>query len=1329
MKRLLSVILSLALLASALIIPMSVSAVGEDTAAAAEAVVNAVNKLEFDTTNTKLFNEIASPAGSQTGENDTFVQVNNNDSMKWVDSDTLAEHPLLGTKAVKVTGNKVCTSNDNNWKWTDTLNAIRYTYSGATQSNILHLSEIGYLVVYVKTNKKLEFSLGMFTGWSIAPQAIKATVEPTNGKYVPVVLDMTSVNWKNNNLYSYHNQINSLFVRITSVGDDAAHTITADDGIVFGSIQSVPVESAVRDFKFDYTIGNYRYSKTKHIISDKNWGGALLAHTVTLKYHKDNTAIDYNNADTVADIIASAETICNDGRYTTASFQALTDAITAAKQAVANSGDNNQIVALFKAEVEKLYTEEVIAVPASSKEGLTTKNNANLEGLTEYQQSSLGDFYTEVDSNITQIYYINANSLAASKKDPTYSADYAIKLDGYDEITVPVYNKSGARVDSMFDFGICNENVAIRLISFFNASRTSRETFKAYSGFNELNLSNSIVFRTYSEAKTVSESNATTTATNKEVRYRGINDFYLYDSTFAKGNASQEYQYPAERLGPTSLRFSTGGKDLIFGSMIGKKYFKADDTFNAIENKRSAVAYYINNIKTAGYENLAMVTETANLLGLTEVEIVKELDDTIEVTATEGNFSNAVAGENITFTLSNIQKNVKVTVRYDGAVIEPNANNKYTITVKKGEKLYIIPSHKVTEAEYKQIDWSETDNVSLNITPHMYTSNYSNNKRTEVSSANLKTYSNGVLQKKSTDSTTNNDVSIGFQFRDSSGNYLNNYKPGEAFDFEKESYDAYVDIIYDLGRPADVYKFQHISGGDYALAMGVYQIYASTSAVDLFTAENLVLNYQCLDLNQYGNGNRSQEHVFAPRTAQFVAIRCYMPIIDPDIGKDTPQTAGYLSNVIRVAEFAFYGKESNTVDYKITEIAAPTSTESNPTSVAAGDLLNAKTFESVQIYNNGTTTTKRYADNSSAFDKLNGQTYWSGGHSDLGFGNFCNGTNFKNGYKLDRKLDGNIDFVDSNAELEMYYDFTYDLGSYSTIDRIETYLCNNLHQRVQAYEVYISTDRDNLYTDASKVFDYNNYYNTYGQKIVFDQSKLGKYIGFRVLNPGYYLGGNNNGSYTYPRIDELAAYSNSVEDSADIAPKADSLSSRKVFIWDSDGSSIYNLQDDTKCTAARLTLKYCSPVNEETGSADTTKIVLANGKYANIVERNVIAISKKKYKANSLTTLDISTAGAFVSTATGENLKRCWDDEVNGDYADVYAAYKLNNIKSNQKDLEFVVTGRIVYEYEGKYYTAYSPVVGATEAENEGLDAQWAYEALKKPSNKWFTPETTTQVE
>ena len=144
-----------------------------------------------------------------------------------------------------------------------------------------------------------------------------------------------------------------------------------------------------------------------------------------------------------------------------------------------------------------------------------------------------------------------------------------------------------------------------------------------------------------------------------------------------------------------------------------------------------------------------------------------------------------------------------------------------------------------------------------------------------------------------------------------------------------------------------------------------------------------------------------------------------------------------------------------------------------------------------------------------------------------------------------------------------------------------------------------------------------------------------------------------------------------------------------------------------------MSVKYQSPLGEN-GIADTSKICLANGESANIVERNVIAISKEKYTANSLTTLDISTDGAKHSTATGEALNKCW--KTNGQ--DVYAVFKLNNIKSTQKDLGFVVVGRIVYEYNGTYYTEYSPVFGA----DKDISAQSVYDAAfaSTPNQGWF---------
>ena len=696
-----------------------------------------------------------------------------------------------------------------------------------------------------------------------------------------------------------------------------------------------------------------------------------------------------------------------------------------------------------------------------------------------------------------------------------------------------------------------------------------------------------------------------------------------------------------------------------------------------------------------------------------DVTVNKVLYDNIAIKYADGSqceLVKAEEGKNVKFTLNQetIPAGVDVTVKYGDVKIEP-VGDVYTITVEKDKVLHIIPSHKVTEGTKDNINITDQNNVSKSITPRLYvTKGDSRWDRTASQAANLATLSDGTTNASDVGITDGNGAAIIFN----NGSFYNKYSPGVEFEFNKASYDAYADLVFDLGRPTDIYKFQHIAISP-SNSMGVYQLYASESATNLFSKESLICNYQ----NMNESSKISQEIEFPIRTAQYVAVRCYMPIMSG--------ITGY-GNCFRIKELAIYGTPSNTVDYKVTEIQAPTGGVDAPTDVPnkESDLLNADTFESVKSYEGGKlvkTVEKLNSSYTQYLNKLNSQTYYSYGHGDFNLDvKFYSGGKCKNGYSIDRtNTNGNIVFYVPAKDPTVYYDFTYDLGDYYKINKFGAYLylTSNDQRRVQAYEVYIGNDRDTLYTDEP-VAVYNNYYNTYGQMITFDKAKVGKYIGFRVLNPSTSTDDGN----TYVRLDELAAYGTKVG-----APDADSqlapakLTSNTAYIYNKDGSSVYPDTNESQRTALRLTVGYKSP--KVPGGANASKIILANGNPAKVIERNVIAIAKSKYdqltdeEKNNLN-IHTNSTGLRVSTATGDAVNNYFKSEYVTDdkgniieadqYRMAYGALNLNNISEDNSEKQIVVRGRVVYEYNGEIYAVYSDIVGVKET----VSAQSAYENL-----------------
>ena len=145
MKRILSVILSLALLASALIIPMSVSAeVAEAETSAAQAVIDAVNGLKVDLNAVNPI-ELAVPVDSRTAVSDDTWYTNTNAS---TDKITIAasDDPTVGTTTVKVNEDNPVTASAWGLKQGD-LHAIKYSVN--VPEKMSYVKDIDYIVVYV----------------------------------------------------------------------------------------------------------------------------------------------------------------------------------------------------------------------------------------------------------------------------------------------------------------------------------------------------------------------------------------------------------------------------------------------------------------------------------------------------------------------------------------------------------------------------------------------------------------------------------------------------------------------------------------------------------------------------------------------------------------------------------------------------------------------------------------------------------------------------------------------------------------------------------------------------------------------------------------------------------------------------------------------------------------------------------------------------------------------------------------------------------------------------------------------------------------------------
>lgn len=356
MKKSLSVILSLVLLVSSLVIPMTVSADGTLTADEAYAQLNAaVDGLELDIEAARqngLLVETAYPVGTQVsgGSGDTNVITDaNDDTIAIADTEnTLA--PKIGSKYVDVTGNNATTAA--NWGLkNDALHTLRYQYDIGNLSSIsgqFPLKDIGYIVLYVKTNRPFKFGMSVINNYKTPRIVDGLDISATaDGNYEPIIINMSKIDWTNDESFQgayISNNINwGYFPCVESMTDAENNTITATDGIAFGTLLCVPVDTAVRDFKYD------------------------LSGTVPAKkYYKLS-----------GDMIAAAEKITNDdGRYTEKSFADLQTAVENAKASYLASADISEIKALLSAELENAGIVEEVWLPKWVKDEATNSWNS-----------------------------------------------------------------------------------------------------------------------------------------------------------------------------------------------------------------------------------------------------------------------------------------------------------------------------------------------------------------------------------------------------------------------------------------------------------------------------------------------------------------------------------------------------------------------------------------------------------------------------------------------------------------------------------------------------------------------------------------------------------------------------------------------------------------------------------------------------------------------------------------------------------------------------------------------------------------------------------------
>ena len=428
-------------------IPMTVSADGTLTADEAYAQLNAaVNNL---VPNPNLYSSVANlnffaqPAGSAAtvvvGENSVVGSVEIDGEPTEINEITTREtnpalEPNLGDSAIKIKNNYTVPSNGGGLHKGD-LHAVRFSKTGGAKvdgegkTDVL-MSNIGYLVFYVKTARDIKLTYGThnYSNQTVnilnSDRGTAISVSATGGKYVPVVIDFNKIDWPNVAALTYYTLAPawSAFIGIEEI--EGEQTITADDGIEFGSIYYIPADTAVRDFKYNLT----------------------------------NSSVTKKHTELSGEMIAAAEKISNDYAYYTAdSFATLQTAIAKAKETYLATADISEIKELLSAELADAGTIEEIWRPTFNYDTTieTDNNNKKWVASTNVIEDSaiskykllFGEYAAKQDSTHTYVSFVR-NGLTSQNGDSNPT-----DLSVYDDVWLYAYSTYGGTITPS-SFGI-----------------------------------------------------------------------------------------------------------------------------------------------------------------------------------------------------------------------------------------------------------------------------------------------------------------------------------------------------------------------------------------------------------------------------------------------------------------------------------------------------------------------------------------------------------------------------------------------------------------------------------------------------------------------------------------------------------------------------------------------------------------------------------------------------------------------------------------------------------------------------------------------------------
>ena len=253
-------------------------------------------------------------------------------------------------------------------------------------------------------------------------------------------------------------------------------------------------------------------------------------------------------------------------------------------------------------------------------------------------------------------------------------------------------------------------------------------------------------------------------------------------------------------------------------------------------------------------------------------------------------------------------------------------------------------------------------------------------------------------------------------------------------------------FTYDLGTGAKVGKVLIGTDNIQNSQIKKYEIYLSNDYGSLYTEANKILTYDNT------SDSKSQFFTFGNnKIGRFFGFRIITPSLDTN------------DMMVRIHEIGVYGIAGTLTDFVDSNI-----TQAEVTSYSGGIIGSALPFKIINA---------------------------------AGQENPAAGENVVN------ITDGNLttkDFYDNmyfNGTIADSGTITYDMGAGAIVNKFLIATDNTGSSQIKKYEVFIADNYVSLYTNAHKIYTYENTSGTKSQVIVLATAKSGRYFGIRIITP------------------------------------------------------------------------------------------------------------------------------------------------------------------------------------------------------------------------------------